>query len=509
MKTSTTAAIIDIGSNTVRLAVYQWSGSGAYRIVDQGRWAAQLSRKMDSDGTLVEEAVRELADVLNHYHRICRMHGTETIRTVATAAIRAAANRDKVVRRLYEETGLAVDILPGEEEARFGSLAMKRTLSIADGYVVDIGGGSTEITLLRNRQPACAVSFPIGCVNTAGKYGLDDSPVPPSVIERIQHDAMRLFASQSWLSANPGLPLIGLGGTVRAFAKMKQRETDYPFPHLHGYEQSVSELQASLERLSSLSVSGRRKLPGLSKDRADVIVPGMAILRAIMHHTRSDRLIVCGTGIRDGLFFETCLPDVPDAGENPVLEISVRNLHELYPTAPPNHLEQVRRMALSLYDSLHEDADFPDYARRCLETAARLYKLGAAIDLNDYADHTFYMLLHTHWYGLPHRLAVLTAAIASYRSVNGNRRRLAPYRSLLQDGDIELAARLGSLLQLSAALDRSESQAIRDLRVEKSKNKLALRAISDHSLAMERMETEALAKDFKKVWGAAPALIPL
>lgn len=385
---------------------------------------------------------------------------------------------------------------------------MQRTLNLADGYVVDIGGGSTEVTLLKNRQKIRAVSFPAGCVNTVGRYGLGDEPVPAARIEEIRRDVSRLLSSQPWISDQPGLPLIGLGGTVRAFAKLRQRETDYPFPSLHGYELSEEELAAALNKLSSLPLTGRRKLPGLSKDRADVIVPGLAILSEVWRHTAASRLIVCGNGIRDGLFFETCLPGLPAEGDNPVLEASIRNLNALYPAAPPEHLGQVRRLASALFDGLNENgnADFPPEAKVWLDTAARLFKIGAAIDLNDCPDHTFYLLVHTQWYGLSHREALLTAAIASFRSVNGLRRKLASFRSMLQEGDGDMAAKLGAILQLAAALDRSESQAVRGLRVKFKQGMLLLTAETDQALTAEKLEVESVAKDFKKIWGAVPVL---
>ncbi|WP_123039533.1 Ppx/GppA phosphatase family protein [Cohnella candidum] len=505
MKSSEVTGIIDIGSNTVRLAVFQVADNGARRIVDQGRWPARLSRRLTPDGRLPDEAVSELAEVLKHYVRICRMHGTQRIRAVATAAVRAASNREDVIRRLCEATGLRIEVLSGEEEAHYGSQAMLRTLDMADGFVVDIGGGSTEITLLRDRKKIDAVSFPVGCVNLANVYGLNDGPVPSAALDDIRSDVRRLLASKPWISGSPGLPLIGLGGTVRAFAKFRQRETDYPFPLLHGYEQSESELAASLDKLAALPVAGRRKLPGLSKDRADVIVPGLAILQAVMRHTGASRLTVCGTGIRDGLFFETCPPAVGER-EIPVLEESIRNLNALYPTAPEDHLEQVRKLAAAVYDCLNEDQTLPGKAKVWLDTAARLYKIGAAIDLNDCADHTFYMLMHTHWNGLSHREILLTAATASFRGINALKRNLAPYRPILEENDTETAAKLGSLLQLAIALDRSESQSIRSLSADAVKNKLVLTADAEHALSLERMEVESLSKDFKKIWGLTPVL---
>jgi exopolyphosphatase/guanosine-5'-triphosphate,3'-diphosphate pyrophosphatase len=507
VRSSEVTGIIDIGSNTVRLAVYHMAPNGGYRIIDQGRWPARLSQRLKQSGELPKEAVEELSDVLNHYSSICRLHGAIRIRAVATAAIRAAVNRDKVLRQLKQSTGLKIEILSGEEEARIGSLGMLGTLNLADGFIVDIGGGSTEISLLRSRKRLASVSFPIGAVNTTGRYHLGEGPITPNMLQQIQEDTRKLMKSERWISGHPGLPLIGLGGTVRAFAKLRQYETEYPFPLLHGYEQTSDDLSDSLHKLAAMPLGKRRQLPGLSKDRADVIVPGLAILRSVMRECGSDRLVVCGAGVRDGLFFETCLPGMAVDGADQLLEESVRNLNALYPAAPPEHLEHVCRMALAIYDSLAPESDFSERARIWLSTAARLFRIGGVIELNNIEDHTFYILIHTHWNGMPHREILLTAAIASFRGKNQLRRLLSPYRSMLREGDLDAAARLGSLLQLAAALDRSQSQAIHTLRVDISAKKLRLKAETRQPLSIEQVELESVAKDFKKIWGLSPILM--
>jgi exopolyphosphatase/guanosine-5'-triphosphate,3'-diphosphate pyrophosphatase len=506
MQTNTITGIIDIGSNTVRLAVYQLTDNGAYRVLDQGRWPARLSQKLDAKGSLSNEAVDELAEVLRHFCRICHKHGAESIRAVATAAIRQAVNRDSIIRRLHSSTGLSIEILTGEEEARIGSRAMLSSLKLADGFVVDIGGGSTEITLIRNRKVESAESFPIGCVNASTRYALDDGPVPQSLLSEIQAEVRSLLDKEKWISHHPGLPLIGLGGTVRALGKLHQRETGYPFHQLHGYEMRNSDIPQTLDNLATLSVEQRRKLPGLSKDRGDVIVTGLAILLGVVQQTNTSRLVVCGAGLRDGLFIETCLPHYESDSEDYVLEESIRNLNALYPAAPEGHLNQVRKLALTLYDQLTRGTVMPAYSRRLLDTAARLFRIGSVIDFNDSADHTFYMLLHTHWNGLSHREMILTAAIASYRGSNQLRRKLAPYRLMLEKGDIEAVSKLGSLLQLAAALDRSESQAITELELLVKGNKLQLTAHAAHPLPVECIEVESCAKEIKKNWGITPEL---
>ena len=499
--------MIDIGSNTVRLAVYQVLAGGAYRVIDQGRWPARLSEKLTDEGCLPLEAIDELADVLRHFRRICKMNGATRIRSVATAAIRQAANGRQALDRLRKLTGLDIELLSGEEEARCGSVAVLRTMNVSDALLVDIGGGSTEISLVRNRRLLHAVSIPFGCVNTAARHSLNGGVISERQLERMQDEMIAAMRSEPWIREASGLPLIGLGGTTRALAKLCQRQIDYPYANLHGFELSEATLDETIAKLAALNLDKRRKVPGLSKDRADIIVPGLAILRAIVGHCSSSGIVVCGAGLRDGLFYETCLPKEEPFPADQVLEESIRNLTALYPTVPEEHLSQVNRLALTMFDRLAPEAGLPADSRRLLDAASRLFKIGAVIDAGDFADHTFYILMHAHWNGLPHRDILLTAAIASYRGGNPMRRKLAPYRRILREGDFQIAVKLGSLLQLAAALDRSESQAISSLEVTvRGGNKLRLAAKANHTMPIERMEVDSMAREFKKSWGFAPKL---
>lgn len=508
MKQSTqVTGMIDIGSNTVRLAVYQVQANGAYRVIDQGRWPARLSEKLTNEGLLPLEAIDELAEVLRHFRRICKMHRASRIRAVATAAIRQAVNGRKVLDRLHRLTGLNIELLSGDEEARCGSVAVLRTMSISDALLVDIGGGSTEISLIRNRRLLHAVSIPFGCVNTAARHSLPSGTISEQQLERMQSEMVGVMRAHPWIAQAAGLPLIGLGGTTRALAKLCQRAQEYPYANLHGFELSETMLDETVAKLASLSLDKRRKVPGLSKDRADIIVPGLAILRSIVKHCSSSGIVICGAGLRDGLFYETCLPREEPFSIDQVLEESIHNLTALYPTVPNEHLAQVNRLALALFDRLGPNAGLLPEARRLIDTASRLFKIGAVIDSGDIASHTFYILMHAHWNGLSHREIVLAAGIASYRGANPLRRKLSPYRRILKEGDFHLAVKLGSLLQLAAALDRSESQAISSLEVSvRGGNKLRLTATARHTMPIERMEVDSIAKEFKKNWGFTPKL---
>ncbi|WP_419872133.1 Ppx/GppA family phosphatase [Candidatus Pristimantibacillus sp. PTI5] len=496
--------IIDIGSNSVRLVVYERTANGAHRVADSSKRPARLSERIDEKGCLPGTAIDELIDTLTHFTMICTHNHTSNIRAVATAAIRNANNRSEILGRIKTETGLEIELLSGEDEASYGFLGMINSLNIRDGLLIDIGGGSTELSLFRNRALVRSVSFPFGCVSLNKRFGMKGmlSDDELKALETLVQEAAR---TEAWIGETAGLPLVGVGGTVRALGKMHQAAYKYPFPQTHNYPATSVQVDELFHQMRKLPLDKRRKLPGLSKDRADVVVPGVAILRVLFRAAKASYYRICGAGLRDGLFHATRFPNRPKLED--VLKYSLTNLSALHPEAPKQHVLQVNRISLEIYDVLNYNHPLPTQTRVLLDTASQLFRIGASIDYYEYARHSFYLIINSQLNGLTHREMIMTAAIASYKSKSRARQHISEYKEMLNESDLDVIYKLGALLQLSAALDRGETQAIAQLNVHLSGNQLLLRPIQPRgTLAVERREVEELGAEFKKLWGVTPSL---
>ncbi|WP_138752457.1 Ppx/GppA phosphatase family protein [Paenibacillus sinopodophylli] len=496
--------IIDIGSNSVRLVVYEKTANGAHRVADSSKRPARLSERIDEKGCLTETSIEELIDTLNYFTMICTHNHTSNVRAVATAAIRNANNRSEILGRIKAETGLTIELLSGEEEASYGFLGMINSMNIKDGLLIDIGGGSTELSLFRNRTLVHSVSFPFGCVSLNKRFGtkgmLQDDEL--KALETLVSDAVR---NEPWIGESPGLPLVGVGGTVRALGKMHQAAYKYPFPQTHNYPAASEQVDELFHQIRKLPLDKRRKLPGLSKDRADVVVPGVAILRVLFRAAKAAYYHICGAGLRDGLFHATRFPNQPKLDD--VLHYSLTNLSALHPEAPRQHVEQVNRLALTIYDALYAVNPMPIQTRVLLDTASQLFRIGATIDYYEYARHSFYLIVNSQLNGLTHREMIMTAAIASFKSKGRARQHISEYKELLNDSDLDMIYKLGALLQLSAALDRGETQAITQMTVQLSGSQLFISPIEPlGTLEVERREVIELSSEFKKLWGLVPSL---
>ena len=499
--------IIDIGSNSIRLVIYERTSNGAHRVIDGSKRSARLSEQIDDSGALPDKIIDELVDTINHFRLICAHHRTGLVRAVATAAIRNASNKEHLLQRVEAESGLPIELISGEEEAHYGFLGMINSMDVKDGFLIDIGGGSTEISLFKDRTLVQAVSFPFGCVNLTRRFS-SKGAVSDDQLRALEQHVEEAAEREAWLRWSPDLPLVGVGGTIRALGKIHQAYVKYPFESYHNYSMTDTATDGLFEMLRKEPLDKRKKIPGLAKDRIDIIIAGLAILRTLYRIISASNYIICGSGLRDGLFYSTRFAEKPKFDD--VLTYSVNNIAALHPEAPQQHMMHVNRITLQLFDSLKmHQSSFPDRARLWIDTASILYRIGASIDYYDYTKHTFYLIMNSHLNGFTHKEILLCAAIASYKSKNRVRQLAASYRPMLSIDDVTLICKLGSLLQLAVALDRSETQAIGRLAIENTADILELRAIrADGSLAVERKEVDTLSSDFKKLWDLTPVLYP-
>lgn len=486
--------IIDIGSNSIRLVVYEMEVSGAYRTLYENKYSARLGKEVQPDGSISHKAMEPTILALKQFRAICETYQTVYIRAGATAAIRNATNAAEIIGWLQAETGLKIEIISGELEAYYGFLGVVQSTNMTDGIIVDIGGGSTEISLFRNRKLMHSVSLPIGAVNGLAKYKIKKKwSVDQTVAFR--EEVLKMLDQFNWISKHPNLPLIGLGGTVRTIAKIHQKQIRYSLPIIHHYEMEADVVKQYAERLPYQTSVQRKKIPGLSKERVDLIVPGILILQTVFQAVQASRFIVSGAGLRDGLFREYIAPEQPI--EENVLEASVRNLLHFEPPV----LEQVRgkvyKDMLQIYQVLNRTEPNP-LDKAVMFTSAMMYESGIWINYYKNSMHAVYRILYSSINGLTHRERVLSAIVADYHPEKRTPQMLKKHRDILDSSDVERAYRLGSLLCLVKTL--RSTTAVTEVSVKTTADFLLLQLNCNAEPLVEQSKLEDALKHFENAW---------
>jgi exopolyphosphatase / guanosine-5'-triphosphate,3'-diphosphate pyrophosphatase len=451
--------IIDLGSNTSRLIIMAYTPGQAFQLIDQLRERVRLSEGMGAENILRPEPMARTIRLLKVFRLLCEANGIDSIVATATSAVRDARNQKEFLDRVQNEAGLTLRVLSGDEEAYYGYLGAVNSLPIHNGMVIDIGGGSLELGRVQDRQLAQTASLPLGAVRLTETFIRNDPPKRAD-IRLLDRYIDAMLSSIDWLKTRSAGTLIGLGGTARTLAKIDQERRHYPLDRLHGYTVSLASIEHTLHDLELMPLSKREKVPGLSADRADVIIGGTLALTRLMHQADYHEMTICGQGLREGLFYEQFLKDsgtilVPD-----VRAFGLANLTYLYNINWP-HARHVQQLAVSMFDQLKALHHFGPFERSVLSGAALLHDIGVSIDFYEHDQHSYYLILNAELPGFTHREIVMMALLAKYH--RHGTPSVDDFRGLLTQADEDRVRKLSALLRLAEYLERGRTQVVQSI----------------------------------------------
>jgi exopolyphosphatase/guanosine-5'-triphosphate,3'-diphosphate pyrophosphatase len=455
-------AVVDLGSNSFRLVVFTWSDGSWWKRTDEIHEAVRIGEGLDATGNLQPEPMERALETLELYAHFCRATGIEAVRPVATSAIRDAGNRGEFLAAARERSGLEVEVLETEREAWFGYLAAVNSTTLSDGVVLDLGGGSMQLTRVRDRHAVEMKSWPLGAVRMTERFLTRDVPKSKDLKALRAHVAEAL-AEAPWLAGAGALT--GIGGTVRNLAAAAEIAAELPSFGVQGFRLRRDALDALVERLAELPAAERGKVPGIKPARGDLILAGALVVQSVMEAGGLDVLEVTEAGLREGVFFATRMADREPPLFDDVRVSSVRNLAAQY-GADAAHSAQVGRLALELWDGLAAADVHPGDAaeRELLTAAAALHDIGMAIDYDDHHKHSRYLVLSAGLPGFSPRETALVAQMCRYHRKGTPA--LGDMEPLGVDGDAALLARCAATLRIAEQLERSRDQAVDGLRVK-------------------------------------------
>lgn len=296
--------VIDLGSNSVRMTISELDNAGNYKTVTQEKRYVRLSENMGDSQILQPAAIERTLTALEEFKAIYSELDHPKIKAVATAAVRQASNQKQFLKQVKAQLDLDFTVIPGTTEARYDYLGVVNTLPVINGLLVDTGGASSELILVQNRQMKHVVSIPLGSVTLSQAYLESDRVQADSLFTAMTY-VNNILNDVWWLREATNLPVFGLGGANRMLAKINRRNKNFlNFEDVHGYKLSAADVYATLTRLLSLDLAGRKKIPGLSKDRADIIVGGLIPVTLLMRLLDSKQITFSNAGLREGILFE-------------------------------------------------------------------------------------------------------------------------------------------------------------------------------------------------------------
>jgi exopolyphosphatase / guanosine-5'-triphosphate,3'-diphosphate pyrophosphatase len=496
-------AVVDLGSNSWRVVVFTYSPGRWWKRTDELYETVRIGEGLGESGKLSKDAMHRGLETLGVFERFCRANGLsgERLHVIATSAIRDAANREKFLSNARKATGLKVEVLSAEDEARFGYVAAVNTSTLEAGVVVEIGGGSLQLVQVKDRRARRIESFPLGALRITEELLSGRGPAKKKELQKVRDKLRKELADSRALSDCDGR-LLGMGGAARNLAAAAEPEVQGIDIGVQGYVITRERMAELVGELAHLPVSERGGVPGIKPGRGDIILAAALTLESILELGPFAGIEVTEAGMREGVFFARTFLGGPEPLFDDVRKAAVLNLARIYESDMP-HCEHVAQLALQMHDSLVAGDVFkPGKAEReLLWASAMLHDVGMTISYDDHHKHSKYLIVSAELPGFDPRERALIAQISRYHRKGAPK--LGELAALSEADDQALLDRCAVILRLAEHLERGRDQAVLDARLRANGDgaELHLEAAGDLTLPRWSIDRYDDGKLFERVFG--------
>ncbi len=491
--------IIDLGSNTARLLVVDMFTDGHFMVVDELKESVRLGQDMDRDGFLKPQRIAETIKTLKMFKRLCDARGVERIIAVGTAAVRRAKNQRSFLDEIQVACNITIRVLTEEEEAILVYRGVINSMDIPRGIILEIGGGSTKIIHYNRRNVLNYASLPFGAVTLTDLFA--NEATPEEAVKRVEEFFTEQFKKLPWLAeVDADTPMIGVGGSFRNLFKIMRMVKKYPLDTPHNYRVETEDFAGVYNMMRVLDVDKRKRIKGLSPNRADIMPAALGIVKAFVSYMNIQSFTICGCGLRDGLMLNQALPITLEKPISDVLGYSLDKLIKYY-GCDVKHVEHVTMLAVQLFKQLRVLHKFPRQYLKVLKIASYMHDCGERVKYYQHAKHSWYMTLNSPIFGATHREIILASFVAGCHNCEDvPLAEWQKYKDLVLEEDFEVVKKLGVLLRIAESLDRTHCGVVTGVDCDVLGDAVILKTLYSGDNALEIRDAARANTEFKRAF---------
>ena len=457
---------IDVGSNAMRMVVGEVDEAWRVNPIENTRLPVRLGQDVFGRGYLEEKTIQQTEEAFLRFKHIAESFDIRHLRAVATSAAREARNSDLLVDRVFQTSGIEIEIISGEEEARLIHTAVAHMLDLKNkqALLIDIGGGSVEVTISTGQNIISTDSYNMGTVRLLEKLNGKNKTRPPfGTLIRGYAEAARYRIEQD-LGDRKIQVCAGTGGNVEEIGRLRQKlfkaESDRFI--------TLEELEKLIERLDHMSYEDRMHKLKLRADRADVILPASIVLHLIASKAGIKQIMIPNVGLKDGILL--------DIAEDLSKSLRPRRSEQVWASAlhmgrkyqfDEKHARLTSRLAARLFEQSKALHNLDESNLLLLEIGALLHDIGHFINTVDHDKHGYYLLTANRLIGLSQREQNIVASLVRYHRKGSPSTEDESYKSLPQK-DRLIVMKLSALLSLADALDISHMEHVTDVALKET-----------------------------------------
>ncbi len=458
----TSLAAIDIGTNSIKLLIASVEEDGTLEVLSREKSMVRLGSETLATGRLPDEAMEAGASTIEQFLRSIRGSGAELARAVATCAVREASNAEQFVETVRRRTGVSVDVISGDEEARLINLAVRSEFPsrLDPLFLVDIGGGSTELVVSDGSRVLLAESLPLGVVRLADRYARND---PPSErdrkrmkreIEAVAKRAVEAVRRAGFKTC------VGSSGTIQSLSLVHEGAILGREAAISGHRTLARSGLKKVNRILQRSTAKEKlRISGLDPRRRDISVPGGLLLAWILKQSGANSIVVGERGLREGILLDHAVGSVSRRTVD--RDVRARSVDRLLrrSNAEVLHAAHVARLALEIFDQTHAVHQLSATEREWLQYGALLHDVGCYVGYSKHQRHSYYLITHGDLTGFSAEEIEVLGLLARYHKGGGPRERHESWNRL--DPYLRAAVeKLSAILRIADGLDRSHKQVV-------------------------------------------------
>lgn len=501
-------AAIDIGTNSVHLIVVKILEHGNFEIIDREKEVIRLGEGFSGDiKKLTVDAIERAVTAIARFKDIAETHNAK-IRAVATSAVRESLNRNEFIEKVYEKTGVQVEVISGQEEARLIYLGILRAVPVYEkrALCIDIGGGSTEFVLGVNGKIEFSRSLKIGAVRLTQKFFSEDKITKSAIDECRKWVEGEIFHVTNYIDKYGFEVCVGSSGTIQTagniIAEFSKREVT-PNRILNNFEFTKEELSKVADSvLNAKSLSERKKIKGMDSKRADIFPAGIIILQTIFEQLKIDKLTISEYALREGIVVDS-LQNLNIEQHRPRLsDIRYESVLQLAKTCyfDSAHCFHVANLATKIYDDLQDLHKLEGYAREYLIAASILHDIGHHISHNQHHKHSNYIIRNSELMGFNENEINIIANVARYHRKSHPKPKHPEFASLSSKDQV-VVKKLSAILRVADSLDRSHKQKVNSIEAKVNNGTVELHLkLNNKSIEIELWNLGRREKLFEEVF---------
>jgi exopolyphosphatase/guanosine-5'-triphosphate,3'-diphosphate pyrophosphatase len=496
-------AVLDMGASAIRLVVAELPPGEPPRVLEEASRAVLLGKDAFTGGRLGAATIEATLRALEGFRRIMDSYGVVRYRAVATSAVREAINRDTFLDRVRLRAGIDVEVIDGSEENRLTYMAVREALrehealTASDAVLVEVGGGSADLSFLRKGEPIYSGTYALGAIrmrqNLAAWHGSHEQRVRlfhrhvQNIVQDIRRE-MPLREAKAFLA---------LGGDARFAADQIVGEEPGDPTRIVDRERFLAFCEETVA-LDDEQLAERYRLP---LAEVESLVPALLVYRELLLETQAGSVHVPEATLRAGLLLDMVRADEGHGIEDFSRQVlaSASALGEKYRFDAP-HARHVALLATRLFDDLRSEHGLGDRDRLLLEVAALLHDIGIFVNLRGHHKHAQYILSVSEIFGLSREDMAIISNVARYHRRAAPNKSHLPYMALDSDARV-LVNKLGAILRVANALDADHLQKVRDARVLREDDQWVLEVEGGGDLTIERLAALARADLLTEVFG--------